>query len=185
VSIEDTLDKRRYSSTTPVIDSIPSSPASSEDLEYKVWKKTILAVHNKLSFVKYASIFLRPVPEEQAAEYKNIIYRPMDLQTIKKNIENGTIRTTAEYQRDVMQMCQNAIMFSRKDIHTEMMASDMMQESVLIIESAFENSKVAKTEKDEKGSISSASKRGLKKTRSSSSRKSEIKPETSSTPKNG
>ena len=161
VMVEDILDKRRYS-TTPVIDSIPSSPASSEDHEYKVWKKTIMGVHNKLSLVKYASIFLRPVPDEQSAEYKNIIFRPMDLQTIKKNIDNGSIKTTAEFQRDVMLMCQNAIMFNTKDTNTQLMAREMMQEAIHIIESAFDIGKPSKDKDDRSGS----SKRG-KKTRSS------------------
>ena len=62
---------------------------------------------------------MQPVKEEIAPGYKNIVYRPMDLGTIKRNIENGSIKSTREFQRDVMLMFTNAIMYnsSNHDIH--------------------------------------------------------------------
>ncbi|KAJ8960198.1 hypothetical protein NQ318_003922 [Aromia moschata] len=33
-----------------------------------------------------------------AVRYNSVVYRPMDLLAIKKNIENGTIRTTLEFK---------------------------------------------------------------------------------------
>uniref|UniRef100_U5ET45 Putative mitochondrion n=1 Tax=Corethrella appendiculata TaxID=1370023 RepID=U5ET45_9DIPT len=154
--------KRRYSST-PVLDSIPSSPASIDhDREYKAWKKQILTIHHRLTLIKHAANFLRPIEDPViAAEYKNFIYRPMDLQTIKKNVENGTIRTTAEFQRDIMLMCQNAVMYSRKlDSGISVSAREMMQESVQIIETGMEMFKSSSSvikEKDDKSTSSSGS----------------------------
>ncbi|TRY97517.1 hypothetical protein DNTS_000321 [Danionella cerebrum] len=96
-------------------DSIPSSPASSqfsicsEDQEaiqaQKIWKKAIMLVWRA------------------AANH-----RPMDLSTIKKNIENGLIRTTAEFQRDIMLMFQNAVMYNSSDHDVFHMAVEMQRD---------------------------------------------------------
>lgn len=54
--------------------------------------------------------------------------RPMDLSTIKKNIENGLIRTTAEFQRDIMLMFQNAVMYNSSDHDVYHMAVEMQRD---------------------------------------------------------
>uniref|UniRef100_A0A6I8PTP1 Bromodomain-containing 8 n=1 Tax=Xenopus tropicalis TaxID=8364 RepID=A0A6I8PTP1_XENTR len=96
-------------------DSIPSSPASSqfsvcsEDQEaiqaQKIWKKAIMLVWRA------------------AANH-----RPMDLSTIKKNIETGLIRSTAEFQRDIMLMFQNAVMYNSSDHDVYHMAVEMQRD---------------------------------------------------------
>uniref|UniRef100_A0A8C4WM47 Bromodomain containing 8 n=1 Tax=Gopherus evgoodei TaxID=1825980 RepID=A0A8C4WM47_9SAUR len=53
---------------------------------------------------------------------------PMDLSTIKKNIENGLIRTTAEFQRDIMLMFQNAVMYNSSDHDVYHMAVEMQRD---------------------------------------------------------
>uniref|UniRef100_A0A8W7PPV2 Bromo domain-containing protein n=1 Tax=Anopheles coluzzii TaxID=1518534 RepID=A0A8W7PPV2_ANOCL len=126
--------KRSYSST-PVMDSIPGSPASSEDRDYRVWKKSILAVYSKIASSKNAAAFQKPLPEDQTA---HLIYRPMDLPQIKRNIENGNIRTTAEFQRDLLLMCTNAIMLNRNDLCSPAAASLLMRESSSIIETGMD-----------------------------------------------
>lgn len=128
---EDTNDviprtRRRYSST-PVIDSVPSSPASGDDREYKNWKKTVLIAFNQFSTLhyKYSAVLVQQVPEE----FRHIILRPMDMQMIKKNIETGVIKTTMEFQRDVLLMVQNAIMMNtRRDRDWTNLINDMMVE---------------------------------------------------------
>lgn len=114
--------KRRYSST-PVLDSMPNSPASYSDdnREYRAWKKSIQLVLNRLSMHKYTNYFLRPINDEQS--YREIILRPMDLQTLKRNVDSGLVRTTQEFQRDVMLMCSNAAMFNATD--------DLVQQSMI------------------------------------------------------
>uniref|UniRef100_A0A1Q3F833 Putative bromodomain-containing protein 8 n=1 Tax=Culex tarsalis TaxID=7177 RepID=A0A1Q3F833_CULTA len=162
--------KRSYSST-PVIDSVPNSPASSEDRDYRAWKKSILAIHSKICSLRYASAFLKPLlPEDQSTE---LIFRPMDLSTVKKNIENGTIRTTAEYQRDVMLICTNATMLNRADVCSPTAARVLLKESVALIETAMDGSKsgagAREKEPEVRSGASSANKRSSRKgtTRSS------------------
>ncbi|XP_020778596.1 bromodomain-containing protein 8-like isoform X2 [Boleophthalmus pectinirostris] len=119
-------------------DSIPSSPASSqfsmcsEDQEalqaHKIWKKAIMLVWRAAANHRYANVFLQPVTDEIAPGYHSIVHRPMDLATIKKNIETGLIRTTAEFQRDIMLMFQNAVMYNSLDHDVYHMALEMQRD---------------------------------------------------------
>uniref|UniRef100_A0A182K2R3 Bromo domain-containing protein n=1 Tax=Anopheles christyi TaxID=43041 RepID=A0A182K2R3_9DIPT len=136
--------KRSYSST-PVMDSIPGSPASSEDRDHRAWKKSILAVYSKIASSKNAVAFQKPLPEDQTG---HLIYRPMDLPQIKRNIENGNIRTTAEFQRDILLMCTNAIMLNRNDLCSPHAASSLMRESGSIIETGMDPKAVKDRDSD-------------------------------------
>nr|XP_015204810.1 PREDICTED: bromodomain-containing protein 8 [Lepisosteus oculatus] len=100
-------------------DSIPSSPASSQ-FPY------LISVY--FSMPRYANVFLQPVTDDIAPGYHSIVHRPMDLSTIKKNIENGLIRTTAEFQRDIMLMFQNAVMYNSSDHDVYHMALEMQRD---------------------------------------------------------
>merc|ERR1712012_172206 len=83
---------------------------------------------------KYANVFMHKVSDDHAPGYSSTVYRPMDLSTIKKNIENGSIRTTAEFQRDMMLMFTNAIMYNNSDSHVHSMAAEMYNDIMLQIE---------------------------------------------------
>ncbi|XP_076759435.1 bromodomain containing 8 isoform X1 [Xylocopa sonorina] len=110
------------------IDSEPENEATGEGADYRAWKKAVMLVYNRLATHKYASVFLRPITEDQAPGYHSVIFRPMDLSTIKKNIDNGTIRSTMHFQRDVMLMFQNAIMYNKHDTFIYKMAVSMQEE---------------------------------------------------------
>ncbi|XP_033208540.1 bromodomain-containing protein 8-like [Belonocnema kinseyi] len=113
---------------TVAVDSEPEMEGSIESADYRAWKKAVMLVYNRLATHKYASAFLRPITEDQAPGYHSIIFRPMDLSTIKKNIDNGTIRSTRHFQRDVMLMFQNAIMYNKHDTFVYKMAITMQEE---------------------------------------------------------
>ncbi|XP_058789290.1 probable serine/threonine-protein kinase DDB_G0283337 isoform X2 [Phymastichus coffea] len=110
------------------IDSETENESSWENADYRAWKKSIMLVYHRLSTNKYASIFLRPITEDQAPGYHSIIFKPMDLSTIKKKIDNGTIRSTSHFQRDVMLMFQNAIMFNKYSTFVHKMTLEMQEE---------------------------------------------------------
>ncbi|TRY90116.1 hypothetical protein DNTS_031606, partial [Danionella cerebrum] len=119
-------------------DSTASSPASSqfsmcsEDQEalqaQKIWKKAIMLVWRAAANHRYASVFLQPVSDDIAPGYHSIVHRPMDLSAIKKNIESGQIRSTAEFQRDIMLMFQNAVMYNSSDHDVYHMALEMQRD---------------------------------------------------------
>lgn len=77
--------------------------------------------------ITYSGIQLSPLPFS-AAIYQSFFFRPMDLSTIKKNIENGLIRSTAEFQRDIMLMFQNAVMYNSSDHDVYHMAVEMQRD---------------------------------------------------------
>jgi bromodomain-containing protein 8 len=132
--------------TAPLNESLPNSPASSimqtEDSEslkeYKLWKKSIMLVWRTASTHKNASLFLHPVTDNEAKGYTDIVRQPMDLTTLKKRIENGVIRTTVEFQRDIMLMFQNAIMFNEADHDVHKMAVEMQKETIESIQDFIE-----------------------------------------------
>ncbi|KAM4732365.1 bromodomain-containing protein 8 isoform 2-T2 [Anableps anableps] len=121
------------------VDSLASSPASSSQLStcgedqeavqaQKIWRKAIMLVWRAAANHRYASVFLQPVSDDIAPGYHSIVHRPMDLSAIKKNIESGVIRTTAEFQRDIMLMFQNAIMYNSSDHDVYHMALEMQRD---------------------------------------------------------
>ena len=61
-------------------------------------------------------------------------YRPTDLTTIKKNVESGIIRTTQEFQRDMMLMFTNAIMYNNCNHNVHKMAVEMYDDVMTHIE---------------------------------------------------
>lgn len=128
--------KSKYMSS---LDSKPDSPSlsttsSDEDRDYKSWKKSILLVYNRLASHKYASVFSKPITENEAPSYHQLILRPMDLSTIKRNIENGVIRTTVEFQRDMLLMVQNAIIYNKFDTPVYDMAKAMGEDMLAQME---------------------------------------------------
>ncbi|RXN29167.1 bromodomain-containing 8-like isoform X2 [Labeo rohita] len=108
------------------------SSMCSEDQEalqaQKIWKKAIMLVWRAAANHRYASVFLQPVSDDIAPGYHSIVHRPMDLSAIKKNIESGQIRTTAEFQRDIMLMFQNAVMYNSSDHDVYHMALEMQRD---------------------------------------------------------
>lgn len=58
----------------------------------------------------------------------------MDLSVIKKNIETGMLRTTVEFQRDMMLMFTNAIMYNSSDHNVYRMAVEMYNDVLQHIE---------------------------------------------------
>lgn len=77
---------------------------------------------------KHATIFMQPVRDEIAPGYSNVVLRPMDLTTIKKNIETGAIKSTKVFQRDIMLMFTNAIMYNSSNHDVHKISSEMYRE---------------------------------------------------------
>ncbi len=83
---------------------------------------------------RHATVFTHAVKDEIAPGYHKIVYRPMDLSTIKKNIENSTIKTTREFQRDIMLMFTNAIMYNSSNHDVHKIALEMYKEVIYNVE---------------------------------------------------
>nr|CAB3226175.1 bromodomain-containing protein 8 [Phallusia mammillata] len=129
-------DTGSMASTPAYIDSFPSSPAlsttSDADPEatanFRAWKKSIMILWKQVASHRYASLFLQPVTDDIAPNYSNVVYRAMDLSTLKKHLETGVVRTTSEFQRDLMLMFQNALMYNNREHDVYKMALDMQKD---------------------------------------------------------
>ena len=60
--------------------------------------------------------------------------RPMDLQTIKRNIECGHTRNTAEFQRDIMLMATNAVFYNARGHNLHDRANCLLRDALAKIE---------------------------------------------------
>lgn len=61
----------------------------------------------------------------------------MDLSTIKKHVETGIIRSTVDFQHDMMLMFTNAIMYNSSDHNVFRMAKEMYDDVMQHIEVSF------------------------------------------------
>ncbi|XP_070649759.1 bromodomain-containing protein 8-like isoform X1 [Bos indicus] len=122
---------------TPLVDILVSRATSSKlsDLchgdpiqDQLLFKKTLLPVWKMIASHRFSSPFLKPVSERQAPGYKDVVKRPMDLTSLKRNLSKGRIRTMAQFQRDLMLMFQNAVMYNDSDHHVYHMAVEMQRE---------------------------------------------------------
>lgn len=57
----------------------------------------------------------------------------MDLLTIKKSIDSGTIETFGQLMNDIILMFANAIMFNSTDHDVNLAAKDLLQQSIKFI----------------------------------------------------
>lgn len=57
--------------------------------------RTCAPIMNDIASHKYASIFAKPLTERDAPGYKNLIYRPQDIKSIKSAIHQGSKSVTA------------------------------------------------------------------------------------------
>nr|XP_025039697.1 bromodomain-containing protein 8-like [Pelodiscus sinensis] len=97
-------------------------------LRHLLFKKTLLSIWKMIASHRYSGPFLKPVSDKQAPGYKDVVRRPMDLTNIKRRLSKGQIRTTAQFQRDLMLMFQNALMYNSSDHHVHRMAVEMQRE---------------------------------------------------------
>ncbi|KAI0320806.1 hypothetical protein OF83DRAFT_1257816 [Amylostereum chailletii] len=96
----------------------------------KKFQSFILMLHNQIYSHRSGNIFHNPIKPTEAPDYHDIVKRPIDLKTIKARVRNGTIATSAEYQRDVFLMFANSMMYNRPNSDIYNMAADMMSDSV-------------------------------------------------------
>lgn len=140
--LEQTPVKKPVAPVEPSVESVPASPElTPEEIERQVWKKSILAVLGKIMQHKHAHLFNSPVSEAVAPEYRDLVYRPMDLGSIKKNIESGHIDSTEGMLRDINLVFLNAIMYNSSETEIYAMTLAMQNDANRMVEE-FQTGKV-------------------------------------------
>lgn len=84
---------------------------------------------------------MHPVRDEIAPGYSSVVHRPMDLSTVKRLIESGAIKSTREFQREIMLMFTNAIMYNSSSHDVHKISVEMYKEVLNDIEVSFGFSK--------------------------------------------
>ncbi|XP_032861226.1 bromodomain-containing protein 8-like [Tyto alba] len=121
-------------STAPVLDS--TSPANTQlvqlswdnPLQHLLFKRTLLSIWKMIVSHRYSGLFLKAVSEKQAPGYRDVVKRPMDLTSIKRRLSKGHIQSMVQFQRDLMLMFQNAVMYNSFNHHVHRMAMEMQRE---------------------------------------------------------
>ncbi|KAM4653637.1 bromodomain-containing protein 8-like [Amazona ochrocephala] len=121
-------------SAAPVLDS--SSPADTQlvqlswenPLQHLLFKRTLLSIWKMIASHRYSSPFLKAVSEKQAPGYRDVVKRPMDLTSIKRRLSKGQIQSMVQFQRDLMLMFQNAVMYNSFNHQVHHMAVEMQRE---------------------------------------------------------
>mmetsp|Transcript_3653 Transcript_3653/g.6916 ORF Transcript_3653/g.6916 Transcript_3653/m.6916 type:complete len:189 (-) Transcript_3653:294-860(-) len=85
------------------------------------WQRKCASVLKVLKAHKHGWVFGEPVDavKLQIPDYHEIIKRPMDLGTVKENLDNGTITSPEMFKDDVLLTFQNAMTYnpSHHDVH--------------------------------------------------------------------
>lgn len=79
----------------------------------KKFQNVINMLHSSISQHRYGNIFHNPIKKQDAADYHDIVKRPIDLKTIKQRVKEGVISNSLEFQRDVYLMFANAMIYNR------------------------------------------------------------------------
>lgn len=96
-----------------------------EQVAIKRFQNVIGMLHSQISQHRNGNIFHNPIKDSEAPDYREIVKRPMDLKTIKARIKDGVITNSLEFQRDVLLMFANAMMYNRPDSDIYTMAEEV------------------------------------------------------------
>ncbi|XP_014803231.1 PREDICTED: bromodomain-containing protein 8-like [Calidris pugnax] len=97
-------------------------------LQHLLFKRTLLSIWKMIASHRYSGPFLKAVSEKQAPGYRDVVKRPMDLTSIKRRLSKGHIQSMVQFQRDLMLMFQNAMMYNSFNHHIHHMAMEMQGE---------------------------------------------------------
>ncbi|RKP01951.1 hypothetical protein CXG81DRAFT_18310 [Caulochytrium protostelioides] len=93
---------------------------------HRSWRRLCLMIWMKISDHRYGHVFMNPVKPERMPDYTAIVKRPMCLNQVKARIREREITTTAEFQRDVLLVFTNAIMYYAEGSQLYNMAMEML-----------------------------------------------------------
>uniref|UniRef100_A0A663F413 Bromo domain-containing protein n=1 Tax=Aquila chrysaetos chrysaetos TaxID=223781 RepID=A0A663F413_AQUCH len=97
-------------------------------LQHLLFRRTLLSIWKMIASHRYSGPFLKAVSEKQAPGYRDVVKRPMDLTSIKRRLSKGHIQSMIQFQRDLMLMFQNAMMYNSFNHHIHRMAMEMQRE---------------------------------------------------------
>lgn len=76
---------------------------------------------------KIAIPFRRPVTVKDAPEYFEVVKNPMDLSTVRKHLEDKTIKTPEDFYSEMLLICSNAMLFNDAESDLYDLAQELRQ----------------------------------------------------------
>ncbi|KAI9279192.1 hypothetical protein BY458DRAFT_64638 [Sporodiniella umbellata] len=104
------------------------SPTKEESQRQKSWQKSVQILWQEISNHKSGPLFLNPIKKAKAPLYNKIVKKPLDLKIIKNKVKEGIIKSTVEFERDVVLMLTNALMYNKEGTETYLLALEMLQD---------------------------------------------------------
>ncbi|CAO3647520.1 unnamed protein product [Mucor fragilis] len=101
-----------------------------DDQRNKSWLKNINLLWREIANHKNGAMFMNPIKENIAPHYYEIVKRPMDLKAIKNRIRDGIINSTTEFERDIVLMLNNSLMYNKEGTEVYLLAKEMLDDAV-------------------------------------------------------
>ncbi|KAJ8659136.1 hypothetical protein O0I10_005175 [Lichtheimia ornata] len=128
---------------TPTASTGSTRKHKDEQRQQKSWQKNINLLWREIANHKNGAVFMNPIKEATAPLYYQIIKHPMDLKAIKNRIREGAIKSTLEFERDIVLMLANSLMYNREGTEMYQMALEMLEdvsEQIKLFKTADSNS---------------------------------------------
>ncbi|CAO1420087.1 unnamed protein product [Diamesa serratosioi] len=133
-----TRTRSRNSSTVP--DTTKTSSASTGytvEQDHTMWKGKFRSAMQQISELKDYEVIIdgKVIPNESQ---KNVIYHPMNLRQLQRNVENDILTMPSDVKRDFGLMCTNIIMLNKKGSKFNDIVYKFMKDSWDIFEECLE-----------------------------------------------
>lgn len=93
-------------------------------------KKLMIGLHQRISEHRFGNIFHQPIKTSEAADYYDMVKRPLDLKTIRLRLRDGTIKDSQEFQRDIYLMYANALVYNAPQSEIYRMTLEVREDAV-------------------------------------------------------
>ncbi|CEP11887.1 hypothetical protein [Parasitella parasitica] len=106
----------------------PTSTKRNSEQRQKAWQKNINLLWQEIANHKNGTMFLNPIKKSHAPMYDEVVKQPLYLKTIKNRVRDGIVRTTAEFERDIVLMLTNSLMYNKEGTEMYLMAQEMLDD---------------------------------------------------------
>ncbi|XP_072963095.1 uncharacterized protein [Typha angustifolia] len=109
-----------------------SSSGGADEPEAEAEPQSLVGFLDVIRSDEYGIVFDRRLDSQESAEYKSLIRRHVDLEMVRSKLEGRRGRadgayTRAEFFRDLLLLCTNAIVFYPKDSHESIAAAHLRE----------------------------------------------------------
>ncbi|KAG2230617.1 hypothetical protein INT48_009607 [Thamnidium elegans] len=107
--------------STSAIEKRRSNPNHTNDQRQKAWQKNINLLWQEIANHKNGTMFMNPIKKSYAPLYDKVVKQPLYLKTIKNRVRD-------EFERDVVLMLTNSLMYNKEGTEMYLMALEMLDD---------------------------------------------------------